>query len=228
MRRSFRPRPRLRYLAWLLPLLGVGAVAASADVPDEDRIPLGDLLEIVVLEEKRELLAIDAEGGGASSLRLRIGERVLWRGTEGLLGVVLTDERVLGVATGSASWQELDYERGESFASVRVELGDRVALVWTPARALGFVGTTSRFSEARLGPREEIVRTGIGANVAVIVTDRRALGLSPRAGGFFPIRMQLREEVASVEAGANLATVRTDDRILVFRGPTGTWEERRP
>lgn len=215
-------------LAWPLPLLWAGGAVAQAERPRDDQLPLGELLEIVVLDEKRQLLAIDAEGGGTSTLRLRLGERVLWSDTQGLLGIVLTDERILGVATRSASWQEEDYERGEDAGSVRVDLGDRVALVWTPARVLGFVGTTSRFSEARLGPREEIARTATGANVAVAVTGRRSLGLSPRVGGFFSIRMQLRETLSSVEAGSNLATVRTDERILVFRGPTGTWEERRP
>lgn len=226
---------RLRSLRLARLLLRVGGAALWAGVaaaqslpPTSDQLPLGDLLEIVVLEDERELLAIDAEGGGTSTLRLRLGERVLWRDTRGLLGIVLTDERILGIATRSASWQEVDYARGEDAASVRVDLGDRVALVWTPRRVLGFVGTTSRFSEVSLGPQEELVHTATGANVAVAVTDRRSLGLSPRAGGFFPVRMQLRERLSSVEAGSNLATIRTDTRILVFRGPTGTWEERRP
>jgi len=227
--------PRLARLLLLFRVGGGVLAAGSAGgagaqaLPDAgDRLPLGDLLEIVVLEDERELLAVDAEGGGSSTLRLRLDERVLWRDTRGLLGVVLTDERILAVATRSASWQEEDFSQGEDAGSVSVGLGDRVALFWTPRRVLGFVGTTSRFSEVRLGPREEIVRTATGANVAVAVTDRRSLGLSPRAGGFFPIRMQLRERLASVDAGSNLVTIRTDARILVFRGPTGTWEERRP
>lgn len=223
-----RRRLLLLGLAWLLPIAGAVAVAVAApsDRPSSDQVPLGDLLEIVELDAERELIAIDAESGGTTTLRLRLGERVVWRDTRGLLGVVLTDERILGIATGSSSWQAVDYERGEA-GEVRAELGDRVAIVRTPNRVLGFVGTTSRFSEARLGPHEKIVRTAVGANVAVAVTDRRALGLSPQAGGFFPVRMQLREEVSSVEVGSNLATIHTDQRILVFRGPTGTWAERR-
>jgi hypothetical protein len=67
----------------------------------------------------------------------------------------------------------------------------------------------------------------VGANVAAVVTDRQAYGLSPHAGGFFPVRMQLREKLDSVSARSNLVTVETDQRVLVFRGPTGTWAERR-
>jgi hypothetical protein len=63
--------------------------------------------------------------------------------------------------------------------------------------------------------------------VAVVVTDRRALGLSPWVGGFFPTKVHLEERLESVDAGGNLATVTTDRRVLVFRTPTGTWEERR-
>jgi hypothetical protein len=133
---------------------------------------------------------------------------------------------VLAVATGSAQWQEAPYERGER-PPADAALGDRVALITLRQRVLGFLGTTSRFAEVRLGPNEDLAAVRVGANVAAVVTDRQAYGLSPEAGGFFSVRMQLREKLDSVSARSNLVTVQTDQRVLVFRGPTGTWAERR-
>jgi len=205
-------------IAWL-----PGWASAQQTRPDADQLPLGELIEIVVLEN--EILAVDAQSG-SSTVRRRLGEQVLWTDTRGLLGMVVTSERVLGIATRSGSWQEVVYERGEP-PPRGAHLGDRVALVVLPQRVLGFLGTASRFVEARLGPQEDLRALRVGANVAVVVTDREALGLSPEAGGFFPIRLQLKEEIGEVVARSNLATVHTNQRVLVFRSPTGTWAERR-
>jgi hypothetical protein len=96
-----------------------------------------------------------------------------------------------------------------------------------PQRVLGFVGNVGRFVEVRFGPQERLRTLRIGANVGVLVSNRTAYGLSPDAGGFFSFRLQLKERIQNVVARANLATIETDQRILVFRGPTGTWAERR-
>ena len=207
-------------VAWLLACPAAGQLAFG----DDDRVPLGELLEVIALDD--ELVAIDAETGGTSVERLRVGEEILWRGSRGLLAVVVTDQRVLAIATRSSRWQSVNYERRER-PPQEVLLGDRVALVVLGRRVLGFVGTTSRFAEERLGPHQELRASRVGANVGVIVTDREALGLSPAAGGFFPVRLQLKEKLRAVEARANLATVSTSQRILVFRAPSGTWAERR-
>jgi hypothetical protein len=53
------------------------------------------------------------------------------------------------------------------------------------------------------------------------------LGLSPFRGGFFEAKLQLNERYEGTDAVANTATVRTSRRLLIFRAPTGTWEERR-
>ena len=201
-------------------LLGAGAAAGR----DSDRVPLGDLIDITVLDD--EIVAVDATGSGTLAVKRRVGERVLWTGTRGLVGVVLTDQRVLGVSTRAARWQEVDYERGE-VAPAGAELGDRVALVALPQRVLGFVGLGNRFVEERLGPQEKLRATRVGANVAVVVTTRDAHGLSSEVGGFFPFDLQLRERIERIDAGSNVVTLHTDRRILVFRSPTGGWSERR-
>lgn len=210
------------FLLWIA--LAFAPALARAQHTRGDQVPLGDLIEIVVMED--EILGVDAESGGSSVVRRRLGESVLWTGTRGQVGVVLTDQRVLAIAPRSGGWQEAPYERGEAPAH-EAQLGDRVAVVMLPQRVLGFLGPAGRFAQERLGPQEHLRALRVGANVAVIVTDRVALGLSPEAGGFFSIRLQLKERIEGVTARSNLATVNTSQRVLVFRSPTGTWAERR-
>ena len=187
------------------------------------QVPLAELLEIIVLP--RTLLAIDATGGGQIEQDLELGEKVLWHATRGRVGAVITSRRLLLVATNSAAWQEARFRQGEQ-PPASVLLGDRVALVTTAKRAFGFDGGSGNLVESSLGPREVVLDTAIGENVGVILTDRRALGVSPFAGGFFAARMDLGERAESLVAKANLVTLTTPRRILIFRGPTGGWEER--
>jgi hypothetical protein len=201
-------------------LLSLGSAAAAQLV---DEIPLADVLEILEIDGK--LLAVDARTGGELELNLRLRERVQWRVTRGRVGMVLTDQRVLGVAVASGTWQQIELQNGEQVAG-HAELGDRVGLLLTTRRAIGFDGGSRNLLEASLGLRERVLATAVGLNVAVVITDRRALGLSPTVGGFFDTSIQLGERVERVVAESNLATVTTDRRLLIFRTPTGTWEIR--
>jgi len=142
------------------------------------------------------------------------------------VGVGLTDQRMLAVTTQSAAWQQLGYQRTERPLTSAL-LGDRVALMVTARRAVGFDGGSGNLVETTLGLRESVLATRVGENVAVVVTDRRAFGVSPFAGGFFEISVLLNERLESVNADSNLATVTTDRRVLIFRAPSGSWEERR-
>ena len=187
------------------------------------QVPLSDLLELVILP--RTLLAIDATGGGQIEQDLELGEKVLWSGSRGRVGAVITDRRLLAVATNSAAWQEARFRQGED-PPAAVLLGDRVGIVYTAKRAFGFDGGSGNLVESSIGPRERVLESAVGQNVGVILTDRRALGVSPFAGGFFPVSMQLNERTESLVAKANLATLTTPHRILIFRATTGDWEER--
>lgn len=210
-------------LATATPLLAL-LLAVPAPAQRADEVPLGDLLEVVVTS--RELLAIDARGGGQKALALELGEEVLWTGSAGRVAVAITDRRLLAVATVSASWQESRHRAGETIPR-EAQLGDRVALVTTEVRVIGFDGRTGNLIESAIGPSERVIATGVGDNVAVAITTRRALGLSPLVGGFFARSIRVAERVESVNAAANLATVVTSQRILIFRAPSGSWEERR-
>lgn len=203
------PRAALVVLAVLL---------AAPRAPDAS---LTDTLQIVVL--RREVAALDSRGAGPR-VSLERGERVLWYGARGRVGIALTGRRVLAAAVGSASWQESRYRLREDPPAGAL-LGERVALVLTETRAIGFDGTTGNLVERTLGPGERVLATGIAENVGVVVTGRRALGVSPFAGGFFETPLHVGEDLVGVEATGDLATVRTSRRLLSFRGPSGLWVE---
>jgi hypothetical protein len=203
-------------LAWLL-------TAGPAVSQQVGSVPLNDLLEVTFLG--RDVVALDGAGGQVT-VRLNLSESVLWSGSRGTVGVVLTDERLLAVATGSAAWQEERYLRNE-VRPVTALLGDRVALITTSQRVLGFSGTTRNVVEYRLTPRQVVRSVHVGENVGVVVTDRSALGLSPQTGDFSETKLQLHEQLESIDTRSTLATVRTNRRLLVFRAPSGTWSERR-
>ncbi len=211
---------RVSFLS-ILVLVGVAPAVAA---PPFLEVPLSDVLEVFVLD--RDLVAADAQNGGQRTERLRLNEQLVWSGARGRVGVAITDQRVLAVGVGSAAWQTAGRQRDETLPGA-AQLGARVALVVTSKRVLGFDGGSGNLVESALGVREEVRAVRVGENVAVVVTDRRALGLSPVAGGFFPVKLQLEERLESVTAGANLATVTTNRRVLLFRTPTGSWEERR-
>jgi hypothetical protein len=209
--------------AALLAAIGLGVLAAGARARDDEPALLAPQLDIVILP--REVVAIDAQGGQLGE-RLELGERVLHAKQRGRVGVVVTDRRLLAVAARSGFWQATRHRNGEQ-PPADVELGDRVALVVTPLRVIGFDGKTGNLIEARLGPQERALATAVGQNVAAAVTARRALGVSAARGGFFETRLRLGEKVVSMDAQADTVTLRTDARLLVFRGGTGSWEERR-
>jgi hypothetical protein len=205
-------------------LLGAVAARAAEGVPGLDEVPLAKLLEVMVVD--RELLAFDARGGGQIREELRLEERVLWQGSQGRVGAVLTDQRLLAVGVGSAAWRVVELQLGET-PPQEAMLGDRVVMILTNRRVIGFGGEPIALSEQPLGLRESVLARRVGESVAVLVTDRRALGLSPFLTGFAEIKLWLYEKVESVSAAANLATLRSDRRILIFRASTRSWEERR-
>lgn len=207
----------------LAAVLTLAAAGAPAQTRLED-VPLADVLDVLVID--RELVAFDARSGGQRTVTLRLEEDVIWKGVRGKVGVVITSQRVLAIAAGSGAWQSEDKRREEVLPPNAI-LGDRVALVITSKRAIGFDGGTGNLLETSLGIREVVLGSRTGENVAVVATDRRALGLSPQVGGFFPTKLQLAERVESLDTSANLATLTTNRRILIFRAPFGTWEERR-
>jgi len=215
-----------------LGLAFVAALAAgllAAPVPARAQIPLYpdevERLDVITIQQDgRNLYAINALTANRTRIRLDVDEVVLFNQSRGRVGVVLTDRRALGVTVGS-NFHQARYriaERAPDFAVV----SDRVALVATAQRALGFVGAASGWIQEELMPGENVEVIRAGAAVGIATTNRRALGLAPEVGRFSSLAFRLRESLASIDAADTLATLRTDQRILVYSGPRASWTFR--
>ena len=206
-----------------LPVLFVGTVGAA---PAAAQVPLlpqeVQRVDVIALErDGRELFAFDALTGRQSRLRLELGEEVSFQQTRGRIGLVLTDRRALAVAPGS-DFQELRFRLDEAVPTLGL-LEDRIALVVTSRRALGFVGTGGVWIEEKIPANESLESLRVGAGVGVVTTNRRALGLSADRGTFVEEKLGVHEVLESVAALDSIATLRTDRRILVFSAAQAVW-----
>ncbi|HEY8121695.1 MAG TPA: hypothetical protein VII78_10285 [Myxococcota bacterium] len=200
----------------------IGALA-SAGGADPGLAPLEDRVQWVALE--RDLIAIDSAGGGEHRAPLGIGERVSASWVDGEIGVALTNRRLIAVTANTGGVHEVRFHAGERTIAGPT-LGDRVALVVTTRRALGFDGGSGNWLEASLGPRERLLATAVANHVAALATDRRALALSPLRGGFFEAPLTLADAPLSLSASGDLVTLRSHTRLLVFRASGARWSER--
>lgn len=187
--------------------------------------PVLDLIDVIV--RRREVIAVDpARSGGMRRAPLMVGERVLWSGARGKVGIVVTDRRLLGITTAHGGWRALRFKIHESEPTA-ILLGDRVAVVLTSMRAIGLSTAGKTFTQSLIGTTEDPYDVVVGDNVAVVVTDRRVVGLS----GFFPhfaeALIGVHEDVEFTSTLPNFVSVATHQRMLVFRGTTGAWAAER-
>lgn len=189
-----------------------------------DGVELADVVDVVVLDD--ELIAIDAFGGVVGVTRPILGEEVLWSGAQGQVGLVLTDRRALAVASGTGGWRSIDYFIYETPAEEAL-LADRVALVVTDQRIIGFDAERGHWTERRLELEEAPLEAQVGVGVGAVVTSHRVLALSAGAGTFREVDLLGREVLESLSARGDLATVTTSSRLLVYRAEGDVWAARR-
>jgi hypothetical protein len=195
------------------------ALAPPAARAQRDRSPIEDAVIVEILD--RELYAL-LDSGGPLRLRLEKGERVLWSGVRGLVGLVLTNRRALAVSPGAPSWLEASRRLSERYDGDPL-VSARVALVLSDQRVLAYDADALRWVEETIGPHERLAGARTAQAIAVVVTGRRALGLASGSGRFSEVSLQIGEQIESLSALADVGTLRTSRRVLVFRGGTGSW-----
>ena len=202
----------------LLLLTGLLAAASGSGVAIEDRID--------VVQVDRRLLAVGAEGAFLE-IELERGEQVFDSRSQGLIGVVTTSARLLGVNPQSRSWRELRYRVKEREAPPpRIYLGDRVALVATVQRLAALGPESSNWNELDLGLRETLQQVVIDTNIAGVVTERRAIGFSARSGHYAIISLTPRETIEASSLSEGSLTLTTSRRFLIFTAGASVWQER--
>ena len=200
---------------WILPVRDPGELSGT---PVEDQI---DLVEV-----DNRVLAIDARNRRTREVTLEIGEKVIGLDSRGLVAVVRTTARVLGIGTRLADFLEVRYRVGErAMPPEDVYLGDRVAIVRLDNRLLGMSTTTRSWLQLDIGPRERFGEFYTGTNVVAVTTQRRAIALAPRLTKFAEINLTPSERVLSASTNESSVTITTPRRILIFRAGDGQWSE---
>jgi len=182
-----------------------------------------DLIDIIEAEDK--IIAI-IEGNKSVSIDLRLNEKVLWNGSRGDLGAILTNLHFLVISTTSNVWRALPLKLSESEKGV-ASLSPYLALLVTGDRAIGFDAASNRFIETQLPNHDEILVAEAEKYVAVVITSSRVFGLAVKTTAFTEKRLRNRETIESIKITASKATVRTSDRLLTFEANGYTWIEHR-
>lgn len=225
------PLPLFQALSFALSFMSIALLAFLLlfSAPSRAQVDLFpteiERVDVIAIErDRRDLFAFDSVTGRRATIRLELGEEILFEASRGRIGLVLTDRRALGVAPG-VDWRELRYRLQERVPEIAL-VDDRIAMVLTDRRVLGFV-SRGVWIEESLSPHESAEALRAGVAVGVVVTNRRALGLAVGRERFVTIDLQVRESLESVNARDTLVTVRTNRRILAFSAPNGIWSEQK-
>lgn len=218
LRRIGRALPAL--VAVWVGLVGGRGFAQVPLLPEEvERVDV-----IAIERDGRDVFAFDAVTGARSTERLELDEAVVFEASRGRIALLLTDRRVLAVASGGR-FQEQRFGVHETPPEVAL-VESRIALLATSRRALAFDASGS-WAEAALPPGERVEALRAGDAVGLVATNRRLLGAGVGLGGLRDEALGVRESIESVNAQSTILSVRTDRRIVVFSGLRGVWTSQR-
>jgi hypothetical protein len=180
--------------------------------------------DAVEIHEVRGKVVAVRSGRGNLSFELSLKEPVLWKGTRGKVGAVLTEKRFLTVSNTSDGWLEEPLRLHEA-EDAKTAVSPYLALLVTRQRALGFDGLTNRLVEHRLPLFETTLAADTDYRVAVIVLSGRCVGFAVGRNSFAEIHLRIGEEFQTLEMKPRLATVQTSERLLSFQADSSSWSE---
>jgi hypothetical protein len=186
--------------------------------------PVEDVIDLHVAD--RELIAV-RQGAAVSREALGLDEAVLWQGSRGYVGAVLTSERLLAVSKTSSGWVELGLRLAEARPAdpPDVHISERLLLMTTKLRMVGFDSYSNRFAALDFPIHDRLVDTAIDSHVAVVVTSGSAFGLARGVSRFVEAPLRKSERLLAVSASPYTASVRTSRRLLLFKSSGAYWRE---
>jgi hypothetical protein len=102
--------------------------------------------DVIAIREGRETTVFD----------LPSQEKILWSGSKGNIGAVLTEKRFLVITTSSNAWHEKSLRKGEP-QEANTGLSPYLALLVTGDRVIGFDDKNHRFFELLRPANEEFI-----------------------------------------------------------------------
>jgi hypothetical protein len=189
---------------WAFPLKGEDYIEDLIDIQELD----GD---VIAIREGREKL-----------FDLPSAEKILWSGSKGYIGAVLTERRFLAISESSISWHEISLKEKETQEAITL-LSEYLALLVTVDRGICFDGKNNRFIELQRPANEEFLELAVNKYVAVVVSSRYAFGLALGGEEFNKIPFRPNEYFETLKTTAHFATIRTTKRVLTFMDSDSSW-----
>lgn len=163
-------------------------------------------------------------GFAAVETDLELGEYVIAMDSQGFVGVIATNFRLLAIHSGANFFSELRYRIAEKPVDPNgIHVGSRLALVELHTRAVGFAAELNRWVETGLGPNEYPRSFEVEENMGVVITPRRAIGFSARSAGFVDQLLTPQEVVERASFGDASITLVLPHKILIFRLGDKSW-----
>jgi hypothetical protein len=163
-------------------------------------------------------------GFAAVETDLELGEYVIAMDSQGFVGVIATNYRLLAIHSRSNVFAELRYRVAEKPVDpYGVHVGERIAVVELHTRAVAFSPELGRWVETGLGPNEYPRDFEVDDNIGVIVTPRRAIGFSARSSGFVEIDLSPQEIPERASFSDASVTLVLPHKILIFRLGDKVW-----
>jgi hypothetical protein len=211
----------------LILFLGFEAFAYTSDY-DHNLLRLPDYVRITALNGT--LMALDSINGGIAYERLGPGEELRHLFESGVVGIALTNFRIVGFSATSGSWASYRFFGNEVPLSDGLRLSSRLALLVTTRKAVLFDSATGSWIQTMLPAFDSPLGLYVTENLALVVTQRKVLGYSagicedqrPRARAWTGLDLRIQEPIIDISVADTLATLDTPQRLLVFN-PASAW-----
>jgi hypothetical protein len=172
----------------------------------------------------RKIIGVVGAGFGTVEVDLELGEQVIANQSQGFLGVVATNRRLLAIGSRESNFSELRYRIAEKpVGPDQIHVLDRLALVELATRLVAFSQQVGSWVEIGLGPNEHPRQVVADGNIATVITPRRAIAVSPRSQGFVEFGLSPEEDVERASTGDASVTLVLPHRILIFHEGDKTW-----
>lgn len=224
------------YTAWFVAIFLAGIFSSAAESRDEYYRPLYESPEsrrsdrvhdtIGIHQIEDELIGI-VQGRREYSVDLDHDEKIVWSGTKGEVGAVLTENRVLALTRVSRGWVELELRSRESGKpeSITPHISDYLVMVVTDRRIVGFDSRDGEWVQQFIPIHDQRVDSHINNYVAAVITSKRVFAWGWGRSGFKEKRLRRNENIQSVDTNPHTVTIGTDHRVLVFKSRAGGWRE---
>jgi hypothetical protein len=186
-----------------LPEVGLGqALYRQRRVPDQ--------IQIKALEN--QIIAFRADE--TRTVALEVGEVVRSFRVFGMVGGVLTSDRILAISVQNFEWEAEPLELDEESPDMRAS--EKMIFFVSQTRAMIFDGEPGRFVSFDLPIGENFLAQRVGNNVAVAVTMKRAVGFASGNLFFEDFSFTTGEIFRSIHQSVGMISVETSDRILSY------------